>query len=165
MDYLAITRGQTRDVAITIAIGLGTAVAAYVSATRGDVMTLAASMGALGGLSHEIVQSHGKILFFREADDGIYIGSIASMVLGAIAGLLVARGLVAHAPGSVPPPIDQIQLKFEAFFAGLGLKGILDAAGSQPPSNLPKGTGSDPKKLRALLPQSPTEPPTARRPQ
>ena len=165
MDYLAITRGQTRDVAITIAIGLGTALAAYLAATRGDVMTLAASMGALGGLSHEIAQSHGKILFFREADDGIYIGSIASLVLGAIAGLLVARGLVAHAPGSAPLPIDLMQLKFEAFFAGLGLKGILDAAGSQPPGNLPKGTGADPKKLRALLPPLPTEPPSFRRPQ
>jgi len=164
VDYLAITRGQTRDVAITIAIGLGTAVAAYLAATRGDVMTLAASMGALGGLSHEIAQSHGKILFFREAEDGIYIGSIASLVLGAIAGLLVARGLVTHAPGVAPPTVDLLQLKFEAFFAGLGLKGILDAAGSQPPSNLPKGTGSDPKKLRALLPQTPSEPPRFGRP-
>ena len=163
MDYLAITRGQTRDVAITIAIGLGTALAAYIAATRGDVMTLAASMGALGGLSHEIAQSHGKILFFRKAEDGIYIGSIAGMVLGAIAGLLVARGLVTHAPGSAPLPIDLMQLKFEAFFAGLGLKGILDAAGSKPPGNLPKSTRSDPKKLRALLPPLPSEPPTFRR--
>ena len=108
-------------------------VLAWASAHYNWLLWLAASVGALGGLVHEIAQSGGKIVFFQKHDDGMYLGSVAGMILGAVAGLLVVRG---HLTGSVVNGSD-IQLSYEIFFAGLALKGVAEAAGGNIASKEP----------------------------
>ncbi len=115
---------------------------------------LAATIGALGGLVHEIAQSKGKILFFAKKEDGFYLGSVAGMVLGAVAGIMVARVLISNPPTA----ITAAQLSYEAFIAGLGLKGVIEAAGGQPVSqaiaaNQPKAV--NPPLLPAPPPLAP----------
>lgn len=101
------------------------------------------AVGALGGLTHEFAQSGGKIFFFRKEKDGLYFGSLAGMVLGIVAGLLVSRSYV---DPPAPPTTTQLRvesltpsdtaqrsigigLSLEIFFAALGLKGVAEAAG------------------------------------
>jgi hypothetical protein len=97
---------------------------------------LALSLGSLGGLIHEFAQSGGKILFFERKLDGMYIGSIAGMVLGSVSAVAVARGMLAPA-GTEPFTVVQYQnLAFESFFAAIGMKGIVEAATGSP---LPPG--------------------------
>jgi hypothetical protein len=94
-------------------------------------LLLAASVGGLGGLAHEIAQSGGKIWFFQRYQDGLYLGAVAGIVLGAVAGILVVRGHLT-ASGADPQSVSAIQLSSEVFFAGLGLKGVAEAAGGNP---------------------------------
>ena len=62
----------------------------------------------------------------------MYLGSLAGMVLGAVAGILVIRGhLIASATGSAPSA-STIQLSYEIFTAGLALKGVTEAAAGSP---------------------------------
>ena len=105
---------------------------AWLSAHYDWWLWLAVSVGALGGLAHEIAQSGGMILFFQKNQDGMYLGSLAGMVLGAVAGILVIRGhLIASASGAAVS-VSTVQLEYEIFFAGLALKGVTEAAGSKP---------------------------------
>jgi len=127
------------SILVTVGIGIGLAVLASVATHQVSqhpsspwVIWLAVAVGGLGGLTHEIAQSGGKILFFQRKLDGFYLGSLAGVILGAVAGLLAARGTitslgVANA-ASQPGPIPLI---FEVFLAGLALKGIAEAAGGQ----------------------------------
>lgn len=97
---------------------------AGVSAHYSWWLVLAASVGGLGGITHEIAQSGGKILFFERNQDGVYLGCVAGLVLGAVAGILVVRGfLVGDASWA-----SATQLAYETFLAGLGFKGIAEAA-------------------------------------
>lgn len=91
-------------------------------------LVLAVGMGALGGLIHEIAQSGGKILFFQRHEDGLYLGAVAGIVLGAIAGMLMVRGSLAS-----PAAADAVELTYESLIAGLGLKGVIEAAGGRSP--------------------------------
>jgi len=88
--------------------------------------------GRPGGLAHEVAQSGGKILFFERKLDGFYIGSLGGVILGAVAGLLAARGFIVNPStlmaGPQPGPIPMI---FEIFFAGLALKGVTEAVGGR----------------------------------
>jgi hypothetical protein len=94
-----------------------------------SILLLAASVGALGGLTHEIAQSGGKIMFFEREEDGMYLGSLAGAVLGAVAGILVVRGhLIESATGSTLS-VSWTQLSYEVYTAGLALKGVVEAAG------------------------------------
>lgn len=115
---------------------------------------LAATVGALGGLAHEFAQSGGKILFFSKKADGFYLGSVAGMVLGAVAGILVARVLFSDPH----PTMTAAQLSYEAFIAGLGLKGVAEAAGGQPVS---QGTQTNQPKPVVNPPALPPPPPQA----
>jgi hypothetical protein len=115
------------SIIITVVTMVLLAVLAGVSASRGWTLWLAASVGGLGGLVHEIAQSGGKVAYFAKKDDGLYIGSLAGMVLGAVAGLLVVRG---HMTGETAA-IGNAQLSYEVFTAGLALKGVMEAAGGQ----------------------------------
>lgn len=84
------------------------------------------------GLVHEFVQSRGTIVFLESKPDGLYVGSLAGVVLGAVAGLLVVRGhLLTSGAGDVPF-ISITQLGYEIFFAALGLKGVAETATSNP---------------------------------
>jgi hypothetical protein len=107
---------------------------------------LAAAVGGLGGLVHEFAQSGGRIVFFQQNRDGLYLGSLAGVVLGAVAGILVIRGhLIGSDPGAAPLG-SVTQLSYECFFAGLALKGVSEAASgtvvppASPPST-PLGVG------------------------
>jgi len=91
-------------------------------------LVLAASVGGLGGLVHEIAQSGGKILFFQKHQDGMYLGAVSGIVLGAVAGVLVVRGHLIASVADIPS-VSATQLSYEVFFAGLGLKGVAEAAG------------------------------------
>jgi hypothetical protein len=123
------------SIIITLVAGVGLIILAYISAGRGWWIGLAVSVGGLGGLVHEIAQSGGKILFFERKLDGIYIGSAAGAVLGAVAGLLAIRGLIIN-PST---PTTATQLVYEAFLAGMALKGVVEAAGGQA---IPPGSDS-----------------------
>jgi hypothetical protein len=108
---------------------------AWLSASKGWLLLLGGSIGGLGGLVHEFAQSGGKIVFFQKYEDGVYLGSLAGMFLGAVAGLLAIRGFVT---GSLTDA-SMTQISYEGFVAGLALKGVAEAAGgtmvpaSQPP--------------------------------
>ena len=123
------------SIVVTLAMGVGLGILASLSARHNWVIWLAVSVGGLGGLAHELAQSGGKILFFERKLDGIYIGSLAGVVLGAAAGLLAVRGLII----SPAAQLGSTQLIYEAFLAGLALKGVTEAAGGQA---LPAGSDS-----------------------
>ncbi|HEV2494156.1 MAG TPA: DUF4257 domain-containing protein [Terriglobia bacterium] len=123
-----LTPMEKYSIVATIVLGVALALLAWASAHYGWTLWLAASVGALGGLVHEIAQSGGKVAFFQRYQDGFYLGSVAGMILGAVAGLLVVRGLVAGNPSS-PPSMTTAQIAYEVFTAGLALKGVAEAAG------------------------------------
>lgn len=119
----------------TVLLGVALVILASISAGQGWVIGLAATVGGIGGLVHEIAQSGGKILFFERKADGFYLGSAAGAVLGAVAGLLAVRGLIidpAASPGTTA-------LVFDSLLAGMALKGVTEAAGGQA---IPAGSGS-----------------------
>lgn len=95
-------------------------------------LVLAMALGGLGGLFHEIFQSGGKICVFKRFEDGIYLGSAAGMLLGAAAGGLFAGHLLSTAPAAEAGVGQAAAIAYEAFLAGLGLKGIAEAASGAP---------------------------------
>lgn len=132
----SMSRADFWSVIVTVAVGIGMAILATISAERGSVIWLAIAVGALGGLVHEIAQSGGKILFFERKLDGFYIGALAGAVLGAVAGLLAVRGAITNPTAE---PFNITELFYEAFLAGMALKGVTEAAGGQA---LPAGSDS-----------------------
>ena len=108
------------------------ALLAWASTHNNWLFWLAASVGAIGGLVHEIAQSGGKIMFFQREEDGTYLGSLAGAILGAVAGILVARGDLLAAGAETALTVTKTQLTYEVFMAGLALKGVTEAAGGNP---------------------------------
>jgi hypothetical protein len=106
-------------------------------------IVFAFAVGALGGLIHEVAQSGGKIMFFERKLDGMYLGTLSGMVLGAVAGVLAARGL----QGS-----EATNLFYECLLAGMALTGVVEASTGAP---LPPGqqtvTAPQAAKAEALL--------------
>jgi hypothetical protein len=144
------------SVAVTIGLSLALGLIAvmcahnYVAGSPTSLY-LAASVGALGGLAHEIAQSGGKILFFEKKDDGFYLGALSGMILGAVAGVLSARVLFT----GKPPELSAAQLTYESLLAGVALKGVVEAAGGQAVS-----LGStNPVQMRTLPPPPNQVPP------
>jgi hypothetical protein len=121
----SLNRLEVISIISTAALAVVLVIVALISVHYHSILTLALSVGGLGGLTHEIAQSRGKILFFQRAQDGIYLGSIAGIVLGAVAGILVVRG---YLTGGGPAP-NFTQESYEIFTAGLALKGVVEAAG------------------------------------
>ena len=117
------TQTQKWSLITTVAFGVSAIGVAVFSISDKNALLLAVSMGALGGLIHEIAQSGGKILFFEKQEDGYYLGSIAGMALGAVAGILVVRGQLVGIENA-----NMTDIAIEVFMAGLGLKGIAEAA-------------------------------------
>jgi len=123
-------------ITLIIAIGLGilaTVTAKQFAPSSPRVLWLAIAVGGLGGLAHEVAQSRGTILFVERRVDGFYLGAIAGVMLGAVAGLLAVKGLLIN-PRNAPGATELI---YDAFIAGLALKGITEAAGGQA---VPSGT-------------------------
>lgn len=125
------SRLETISIIITILLSLFSIFIAWLSSQRGWVIGLAVSVGALGGLVHELAQSGGKILWFQRKLDGFYMGSLSGMILGAVSGILIVRGVLVD-----NAPFNSTALTFEIFSAGLALKGIVEAATGKP---LPEG--------------------------
>lgn len=154
MSGSSLSRSEKASLLTTGILGLAAAAWAIWSAGRTppSALGIAVSVGALGGLAHEIAQSGGKILFFRRYDDGLYLGAIAGMILGAVAGLLVVRGHLISDVTNVGP----VQLSYEVFFAGLGLKGVVEAAGGNPSSGGVAMSIPNPSELAKALPPRPS---------
>jgi hypothetical protein len=117
--------------------------AAFGAALKVDFL-LGVCAGGLGGLVHEFAQSGGKVLFVKKEPDGVYLGALTGLILGAVSGVLVVQG---HA--------DPQNLAANAFLAGLALKGVVEAAGG---TSVPATSGlqktqnvMDPAKRAALL--------------
>jgi uncharacterized protein DUF4257 len=151
-------RDAAISIAVTVAIAAGLAVLASIAthqvslnASSPWVVWLAVAVGGLGGLSHEFAQSGGKILFFQRKVDGFYLGSLAGMILGAVAGLLAVRGLVAT-PSAVTSTgqTGPIPIIFEVFLAGLALKGVAEAAGGQAVSSTSTSSGTTTTNISSL---------------
>ena len=121
------TRMQIVSLVGTVVLTMVAIFFSVISIRSEDYFVLAISMGAVGGLVHEFAQSGGKILFFKKADDGVYLGSISGMILGAVAGILVIKGQLVVLEN---PAMDfsAYELATDVFFAGLGLKGVSEAA-------------------------------------
>jgi uncharacterized protein DUF4257 len=124
-----LSKQELWSVVLTAAFGIIAAIGAVMSMQSHAVLGLAVSVGALGGLVHEIVQSGGKILFFQHREDGVYLGSIAGMALGTVAGVLVVRSQLPAVTGVDATPALMTELAYEIFLAGLALKGVSEAAG------------------------------------
>jgi len=128
----ALTPIEKLSIISTLVMVVLLALLAWASVHHNWLFWVAASVGAIGGLVHEIAQSGGKIMFFQREEDGMYLGSLAGAVLGAVAGILVVRGdLIASATGTALT-VTETQLTYEVFMAGLALKGVTEAAGGNP---------------------------------
>ena len=127
----SLTSLEKLSIAITLIMMVLLGILAWASSHNNWLLWLAASVGGLGGLVHEIAQSGGKIAFFQKNQDGMYLGSLAGMMLGAVAGLLVIRGHLVET-SDLPSAGVKIQLTYEVFMAGLALKGVTEAAGGKP---------------------------------
>ncbi len=128
----AWTSIQKVSMVVTLGAAIFLSLLAWASVHNHWLLWLAASVGGLGGLVHEIAQSGGKIAFFEKNKDGMYLGSLAGIVLGAVAGILVIRGHLIATPSGTELPISMTQLAYEVFIAGLALKGVTEAAGGNP---------------------------------
>ena len=121
-----LSKLELASIITTVVLLFILAILAWASANYDWRITLAFSVGGLGGLIHEIAQSGGKILFFKKQEDGFYLGSVAGIVLGAAAGLLAIKGFLIG--GTTPLPSTNTQIIYEVFLAGLALKGVTEAA-------------------------------------
>ena len=137
------------SVVATSAATIVVAVIAVVADSTNNLLWTAVTVGALGGLVHEIAQSKGTAFFpdtdktpsshtkkdeeaGKKPDDGTssggesYLGGLIGILLGGAAGLVAL---------SVSPPASvTTQMIATAFAAGVALKGIADSAAS-PPKN------------------------------
>jgi hypothetical protein len=117
-----LTRTEALSVVATGGLALILIVVAWWNYNQ-NAFAVAISLGCVGGLMHELAQSGGKVLFFAKKDDGVYLGSVSGMMLGGISGMIAAHAI----PFPQPGPEFQ-NLAYETFMAGLGLKGLAEAA-------------------------------------
>ena len=129
-----LTRVELWSVGATAALALVFIAAAALSYGN-NPLVLAVSLGCVGGLMHELAQSGGKILFFERKDDGLYLGGVAGMMLGGVTGLIAAHAVQAATA------MEYQNLAYEAFMAGVGMKGLVEAAAGSP---VTAGSGQPP---------------------
>jgi hypothetical protein len=118
----ALSPIERMSVVVTCALALICIAAAWIGYAARAPFAMAVAVGCIGGLVHELFQSGGTVLFFVRREDGLYLGSLAGILLGGVSGLLSAHGVVTA---------DAVQLQgvaYDAFFAGVGLKGLAEAA-------------------------------------
>jgi hypothetical protein len=110
---------------------------AWASSHYNWLLGLAVSVGGLGGLVHEVAQSNGKIAFLeiKKYDDGLYLGTLAGVLLGAVAGILVIPGYLITSTSGTELSVNMTQVAYETFSAGLSLKGVVEAAAGTPVSS------------------------------
>lgn len=119
---------------------------------------LAVSLGCVGGLMHELAQSGGKILFFTKKDDGVYLGSVSGIMLGGITGVIAVHAM--PLPDTGQPAFYQ-NLAYETFMAGLGLKGLVEAAAGNSVVGTVSGAPAGKIQPLAALPAAPANVPVA----
>jgi hypothetical protein len=124
-----------------------------------NAFLLAVSLGCVGGLMHELAQSGGKILLVERKEDGVYLGSLSGMMLGGISGVMAAHAIPVPEAGR---ELFFQNLAYEAFLAGLGLKGIVEAAAGKAVDQKAPGA-YDISRIRPLLvlPAAPARVPVA----
>ncbi|SRR5712692_696896 len=119
-----LTPDQKRSVWITGIAFVLLAVGTYISLRGQEAFLLALSAGGLGGVIHELFQSGGKISFIdTTSKDGFYLGSLAGVLLGAVARVMAARFFLTG--GSDQHNLSQ--LACDTFLPGLSLKGAAEA--------------------------------------
>jgi hypothetical protein len=123
-----LTSFQKYSIIVTVVLGVVLAIVAWLSYRNQWLLVLAFSVGGLGGLVHEIAQSRGKILYVQSKSDGLYLGTISGVVLGAVAGVLVIRAYMTGDTATTNATF--VQMSYECFIAGLALKGVAEAAGT-----------------------------------
>jgi hypothetical protein len=152
-SVLGLTRVELWSVVTTAGLAIALIITAGFSYERSPLV-LAVALGSVGGLMHELAQSGGKIFFFAKKDDGLYLGSVAGMLLGGVTGVIAAHAT----PGGTVA--DYQNLAYEAFMAGLGMKGLVEAAAGTPVGSA-SGAGQPPVpgKLSTLqaLPAAPVK--------
>jgi len=133
--------GKTIDISpgwsiiITFVTTVIIAFAALWAYSAKDAIWTAVTVGALGGLAHEIAQSKGTAFLPDTSSSGqantkpdsnkeeSYLGGLVGLILGGAAGLLTISTTSATTSVST-------QFVVTAFSAGVALKGISDAAAS-----------------------------------
>ncbi|MDO9098696.1 MAG: DUF4257 domain-containing protein [Candidatus Methanoperedens sp.] len=107
---------------ITIGLTFLVFIIAIFSFYINNILWIAISVGALGGILHEIIQSDGKIVLPTPKTDGVYLGAVYGLIVGAAVGVLSIQ--------SMPETTVDISrsLIIQIFSAGLAFKGISDAA-------------------------------------
>lgn len=89
------------------------------------VLALSLIFGAIGGISHDIVASGGRITFVRRQRGGLELGTFSGAVLGLVSGFFIVGAAKVSA---IPLPSEMANIASEAFLAGLALKGVGQAA-------------------------------------
>jgi hypothetical protein len=149
-----LTDDEILSLKITVSMTAGVVALLVVSimfSFPGRELLLAITAGGIGGLMHEFAQSKGTITFIERTDGGFSLGSVSSLVLGMVAGLLVFSGsedlsellggsavptvvrttaytTIQAGASTLQPNIAEIFLK--TILGGLALKGISQAAAS-----------------------------------
>jgi hypothetical protein len=121
---------------------------------------LAVTVGAIGGLLHEFIQSKGKVTAWQYEGGTLDFGSMGGLILGGVAGFLaVSPYWIAGA--DLP---SRHELLIEALVAGLALKGVAEAikaprpAPQAPPETAPQAPPETaPQVPPETAPQAPPE--------
>lgn len=124
------SKEEKYSVLANIVLLIGLVVVLNWASNHGSFWWIAIGAGGIGGLIHELAQSKGKMLFIKKYDDGVYLGSISGIILGIVAGILMLQNQITS-----DQPIETVKLTkatFDAFIAGLALKGVVDATSSEP---------------------------------
>ncbi len=113
---------------VTLASIIIAVIIGWVAVIEKNVLITAITVGALGGIVHELAQSSGKIIV-PKTDTGsrdIYLGGLFGLISGGVAGLLIAQSL---------PDNAQITNSWlsQFFLAGLSLKGFSEAVATKHP--------------------------------
>lgn len=124
-----------KSVTITGALTLGAMTVAVIAHQLESWAMMAAALGAVGGVVHEFAQSGGKVVKFEAHTDGLYLGSAAGLILGAVAGALAVQGTVVLAAETAGLVVNPVALAYTAFLAGLALKGVTEAAAGAAPGS------------------------------
>jgi hypothetical protein len=133
-----LTFGQKLSLVVTGVTFVVLCILAWVSSHYNWLLWLVVSVGGLGGLVHEFAQSGGKIAVVLRCEDGLYLGALSGVVLGAVAGILVIPDHLVASTSGTELSVSMNHLACEAFSAGLALKGVAEAMGGNRPEPVSK---------------------------
>ena len=104
---------------VTVAMIVGAVTLGALANYWNEKSLVVVTSASLGGLVHELVQSKGSIVLPSDREDGIYLGSVFGLLLGATAGVIALQTGQPSAASS--------------FLTGLALKGVSEAAAGKKP--------------------------------